>query len=156
MSGTVQRWIVPLLLLNIALTLAVLVRQEFIGAKAERSASLPETGVVSYARQVVDAYNNNDAERLYSLYHEEAQMKLTRDQVAAQLERLRSQFGVIERVSYINNIRLGEKGQEEYFQAHFSASLANPALDGAQLMLHLIREADGISLYGMRLNAAQP
>lgn len=158
MSATARNLIIALLLLNVGLTSLVLWRQnETLQAKTEVSAqSLPAAEMRSFARRVVDAYNDSDAEQLYSLYHREARARLTPEEVSGQLERLHGMFGKVEDFAYLNNLRLGEKGQDEYFQAHFSARVSHPERQKAQLMLHLIRDADGVGLYGMRLNAAQP
>lgn len=158
MTATSQRWVIALLLLNILLTVTVLMRQELRSTAASRGdpESLSERDLVPYAQRVVNAYNDMNVEQLYALYHEEAREKLSRNEVADQLKRLHELFGPVERISYLNNVRLGEKGAQQYYQAHFSARVSNASLDKAQLMLHLILEHDNLALYGMRLNAAQP
>lgn len=158
MNISIQRWLIVLLLVNIGLTVAVLVRQQpGISADGKAAAeSLPEEVVVPFGQRVVAAFNSGDAEQLYRLYHEDARAKLTQGEVADQLERLRSLFGQVERMSYLNNLRLGEQNGEEYFQAHFAVRVAKAELKKAQLVLHLIREDGEVFLYGMRLNAAQP
>lgn len=158
MSATARNLIIALLLVNIGLTSIVLLRQnEALQSGTELSTqSLPAAEMRSLARRVVDVYNDNDAGRLYSLYHSEARARLTQKEVSGQLERLHGMFGKVEGFAYLNNLRLGEKGEEEYFQVHFSARVSHPERQKAQLMLHLIRDGDGVGLYGMRLNAAQP
>lgn len=158
MSTGFQRALVVLLLINIGLTATVLVRQETDTGKQGQAAavSLPEDEVVSLGERVVAAFNSGDAEALYSLYHEDAKAKLTESDVAGQITRLQGMFGRVERMSYLNNLRLGEKNGEEYYQAHFAAGISRSELKDAQVVLHLIRDGDGLFLYGMRINAAQP
>lgn len=158
MSAKARNFIVFLLLLNIGMTIAVLLRlsesQKSEGQVATQS--LPAVGLRSLAERVVAAYNDKDAEALYSLYHREAQAQLGVKKILDQIERLHGMFGKITVFSYLNNLRLGEKGGDEYFQAHFNAQVSNPELKKAELRLHVIHDDDGVSLYGMRINAAQP
>ena len=154
-DNTLLKIVLILLLLNLALTAGLYLRQPAPPA-AEVQTGFTAAQVLPFAQQIVDAYNRDDPGYLYALYDISAQQKLSRETLEQQLNKLRTTFGQIESIAYLNSVKLGEKGSEKYHQLHFSAKLSNPDLKGAQLVLHIIVDAqDQLRLYGMRLNAGQ-
>lgn len=154
-NNTLLKIVLILVLADLALTAGLYFR-EYASPAADAEPELSTAQVLPFAQQIVDAYNRNDAGYLYALYDISAQQKLSRETLEEQLNKLRTTFGQIESINYLNSVKLGEKGAEKYHQLHFSAKISNPDLKGAQLVLHIIVDAhDQLQLYGMRLNAGQ-
>ena len=142
--------ILVLLLLNLVMT-TILVGKQNNQVNLASDSLDPEIATV-WGKRVVELYNRRDAEAFYRLFSPQARDQFTPEQFEAQLENLSGLFGDIESYSFINAVKLGEKGAERYFQLFYRAGVSareNPAT----LKLSLIVDNDAISVHGFSLNA---
>lgn len=155
MSAQVFRaTVIALLFANLALLAILLLRPTACPDSVADDAGVTEQ-LVAMAEGLQRAYNASDSAALYKAYGHEARSKLTQEKVAADMAALHEDFGIITAIRYLSRVELGKKGTQRYLQVHFAASLDNADLRGAQLVLHVIQEADTLELYGMRLHAAK-
>ena len=143
--------ILVLLLLNLAMT-TILVGK--LPTDREVNDRLDPEIARAWGKNVVELYNRNDDAALYQLFNRQARIKISQQQLAGQLQKLRQLFGDIQDHAYLNAIKLGEKGGDRYYQLFFSARVSaqdNPAT----LKLSLIATEADISLYGLSVNASQ-
>ena len=143
--------ILVLLLLNLAMT-TILVGK--LPTASEVTDRLDPEVARAWGKNVVELYNRNDDAALYQLFNRQARIKISQQQLAGQLQKLRQLFGDIQDHAYLNAIKLGEKGGDRYYQLFFSARVSaqdNPAT----LKLSLIVTNGEVSLYGLSVNASQ-
>jgi hypothetical protein len=141
--------ILVLLMLNLAMT-SVLLNRQTDGQGA--SDQLDRDIATSWGDKVVQLYNRRNHEALYALFNPQAQVKISQQQLAQQLQKLHQLFGDIDDHAYVNSIKLGEKGGEGYYQLFFNARVSGK-YSKATLKLSLIEGNDVISLYGLSINA---
>lgn len=146
--------VVALLCANLAAISALLLRPADCPADVSEDPGIRQQ-LIQIAEGLQSAYNASDSVALYRAYGREARAKLTQEKVAADMAVLQEDFGRIATLRYLNLVELGAQGRQRYIQAHFSATLDNPSLRGAQLVLHVIEEDGVLELYGMRLHAAK-
>lgn len=117
--------ILVLLLLNLAMT-TILVGK--LPTASEVTDRLGPEVARAWGKNVVELYNRNDDAALYQLFNRQARIKISQQQLAGQLQKLRQLF----------------------FSARVSAQ-DNPAT----LKLSLIATEAEVSLYGLSVNASQ-
>lgn len=143
--------ILVLLLLNLAMT-TILVGK--LPTDNEVNDRFDPEIARAWGNNVVELYNRNDHDALYKLFNRQARIKISQQQLAGQLQKLRQLFGDIQDHIYLNAIKIGEKGGDRYYQLFFSARVSaqdNPAT----LKLSLIATRAEVSLYGLSVNASQ-
>ena len=141
--------ILVLLILNLVMTTILVGKQSNQATLAGDSLDPEIAGV--WGKRVVELYNRRDAGAFYRLFSPQARDQFTPEQFDAQLENLSGLFGDIETYSYLNAVKLGEKGSERYYQLFYQARVSareNPAM----LKLSLIVDNDAISVHGFSLN----
>ena len=143
--------ILVLLVLNLAMT-TILVSKLPTGN--ETSDRLDPEIARDWGNKVVELYNRRDHDALYQLFNRQAQVKISEQQLADQLEKLYQLFGEIEDHLYVNAVKLGEKGGERYYQLFFNARVSGKNRS-ATLKLSLILANDQVSLYGLSVNASE-
>ncbi|MCP4332368.1 MAG: hypothetical protein GY785_06905 [Gammaproteobacteria bacterium] len=137
--------------INLVMTSILLNRQA-----ADRGAgdSLDPGIARNWGEQVVVLYNRRDHEVLYTLFHSQARVKISQQQLAGQLQKLHQLFGNIDDHAYVNAVKLGEKASASYYQLFFNARVGSKD-SPATLKLSLVVEKDVISLYGLSINASE-
>ncbi|MCX2979606.1 hypothetical protein EYC98_01880 [Halieaceae bacterium IMCC14734] len=139
-------------LLNLALTASLAGRQSTVAAE---SVSGFDNGLARrWGDRVTNLYNRGDHAGLYTLFNQQAKVKISGDQLESQLEKLRQLFGDIEESAFQNSMKLGEKGGEQYYQLHYSLRVTGKE-GPATMRLSLVVDGDQISLYGLTINATE-
>lgn len=146
--------ILVLLAINLAMTTKLLMDKP-ASATTEKATPLAADIAKDWGKQVVELYNQQDHQAMYALFNEQAKVKISHEQLQEQLQKLHGLFGNIEEHALANSVKLGEKGEEQYYQLSFSVRVSGPNVDHGTLTLSLITRDNVVSLYGMRLNAAQ-
>ena len=150
-SNVLLVMILVLLVLNLGMT-TILVSK--LPGNNETSERLDPEIARDWGNKVVELYNQRDHPALYRLFNRQAQVKISEQQLADQLEKLHQLFGDIEDHAYVNAIKLGEKGGERYYQLFFNARVSENNRS-ATLKLSLILSNDEVSLYGLSVNASE-
>jgi hypothetical protein len=144
--------ILLVLLLNLALTAVLVARPP---AVAQEAAAGFDNGLARrWGDRVMNLYNRGDHAGLYTLFNQQAKVKISAGQLQTQLEKLRQLFGDIEENAFQNSIKLGEKGGEQYYQLHYSLRVSGKE-GPATMRLSLVVDGDQISLYGLTINATE-
>jgi hypothetical protein len=144
--------ILLVVLLNLALT-ATLVSREPVAAD-ETAAGFDNGLARRWGDRVMNLYNRGDHAGLYTLFNQQAKVKISAGQLQSQLEKLRELFGDIEENAFQNSMKLGEKGGEQYYQLHYSLRVSGRE-GPATMRLSLVVDGDQISLYGLTINATE-
>lgn len=105
--------------------------------------------------RVAALYNSQNHEQLYALFHPQAKVKISAQQIERQLTNLFTLFGRIEESALLNSIKLGEKAGEVYYQLRYRARVSKTEHQRASMTLSVIQTTDNFQLYGFRLNAQQ-
>ncbi len=146
--------VIVLLLVNITLTTKVL-KQQSHDLADEKQTQFEPAVAKEWGRKAIKLYNQQDHASLYELFHAQAKDKITKQQLETQLTRLYQLFGDIQDGALVNSIKLGEKGNEEYYQLGYKVLATKTDTGTANLTLSLIKTENDIRLYGFKLNALQ-
>jgi hypothetical protein len=150
LSNLLLLLILVVVVINLAISL-VLVSREPAGAASE---TVEATVAREWGAKVVEIYNRQDDVLLYELFNQQARVKISQQQLTDQLDRLHQLFGKIESHSYVNSVKLGSKGSEDYFQLFFNLRVSQNS-QPATMKLSLIIEDQTVSLYGLRIDVTQ-
>jgi hypothetical protein len=143
--------ILIVVVINLAMTSIILNRQV---ADSGVGDSLDPDIARHWGDQVVELYNRSDHQALHALFHPQARVEISEQQLAAQLQKLHQLFGDIDEHAFVSAVRLGKKGSASYYQLFFNARVSGR--DGkATLKLTLVVENDAVSLYGLGINASE-
>lgn len=143
--------ILVLVVINLTLTLLLFGRGPVATGAADR---MDVDIAIAWGDKVTELYNRQDYQALHALFNQQARVKIGREQLATQLEKLRKLFGSIDDHAYVNSIKLGAKGDEQYYQLFFNVRVSEKR-NPATMKLSLAVENDEVSLYGLRINASE-
>jgi hypothetical protein len=142
--------ILILLVINLVVSLALFSRQPVAAVAETVDAAIAR----EWGEKVAVLYNQQDDLALYALFNQQAQVKISQQQLTGQLHKLHQLFGNIESQAYLNSVKLGSKGSEFYYQLFFNLRVSKNS-QPATMKLSLVFEDSQISLYGLRINAEQ-
>ena len=147
--------ILVLVTLNLALTGVLMINQSDTGNVSDNQLENLDSDLARiWGKKVTEMYNLQDHQALYSLFNEQARVKISQQQLKNSLQKLHRQFGDIEESAFINSIKVGEKGDEKYYYLLFTVRVKETKNQQATLKLTVVKNANTISLYGVRLDAA--
>ena len=152
-----QKILLPLIfivcLVNLALTVNLYQREAVVADSAQPGIS--RVVATEWGQRAVSLYNAGNDEGLYRLFHPDAKVKVSQQQLHEQLIQLRALFGDIDEWSFRQAVKNGERNDEAYYQLTYSARVNAQATRNGKLVLSVVKTGDDIQLYGFRLNAAQ-
>jgi hypothetical protein len=103
---------------------------------------------------LIPLYNQKDIPALYDLFDPVAKVQITRDQVAAQIEKLATILGRIEDCAYSHATVAGIQEGRTYYTLHYKVSLSGGQLRAGNMTLTVVRNPDGLGLFGFFLNGS--
>lgn len=155
-TNTLLSLILVLLVVNIALTGTLFYKG---AAQSDAMTLITERLDVETAkgwgRKVVGLYNRQDDQALYALFNDQAKVKISHEQLKTQLNKLYQLFGEIEESAFVSADKIGEKGSELYYKLLFNIRVKETSKRAATLTVSVVVNNNVVSLYGVRINAAQ-
>ena len=125
-------------------------------------AAVPQKDVASSAIAKVEAdklsevliplYNQKNVSSLYDQFDPLAKVQFTQIQLAQQIEKLGSVLGLIEGCAYSHAAVAGDQGGRTYYTLHYKVSLRGGPLPTGTMTLTVVRNADGLGLFGFFIN----
>mgnify|MGYP003624339293 CR=1 FL=1 len=149
-------FIIFLLLINLAVSISVLNKQN-IQPNVEKMVAeqLDSITAKHWGNQVAEMYNDQDHEMLYSLFSDQAKVKISHQQLQGQLEKLFLLFGKIEKSAFVSALKIGEKGDDIYFKLLFNIRIQESSKKFATLAISVVKTNNIVKLYGIKINATQ-
>lgn len=147
--------ILILVLLNLGLTGLVMLRQVTVHASTmnDQTGSLESSSAQALGEEVSNMYNQQDHHGLYDLFHLQAKKKISHLQLQNQLKNLFQLFGKIEKSTFARAEKIGEKGDELYYNLFFNIRVNDASKQFSKLTLVVVKKHKKLSLYGIRINA---
>lgn len=146
--------ILLLLLLNLALTGSVLIRDSVQPRVLNDRIENIDTSIAQdWGGKVTEMYNQQNHQALYALFSEQAKVKISHQQLQTQLEKLFQLFGEIEKSAFVSADKMGERGDERYYKLLFNIRVKQTSKRLATLTLSVVEKDNNVSLYGVRINA---
>jgi hypothetical protein len=100
-------------------------------------------------------YNQQDHERLYALFSEQAKVKISHQQLKDQLQKLYLLFGSIEKSAFVKAEKVGEQNNQIYYQLRFNIRITGTKQHEGTLNISVVQNAGQVHLYGVRINSTQ-
>lgn len=155
-TNVLLSFILVLVLLNLALTGSVLMKQTVQpNVLHDRAESLDSSIAKAWGEKISAMYNQQDHQALYALFSEQAKVKISYQQLQSQLEKLFQLFGEIEKSAFVSAEKIGEKGDELYYKLLFNIRVKEASKRLASLTISVVTKDNEVSLYGVRINATQ-
>lgn len=155
-TNTLLSLILVLLVINIAITGALYMKETVLPDAVTDITERLDTGTAKgWGREVVGLYNLQDDQALYALFNDQAKVKISHEQLKTQLNKLYQLFGEIEESAFVSADKIGEKGNELYYKLLFNIRVKETSKRSATLTISVAVNDNVVSLYGVRINAAQ-
>jgi len=149
----VQAVIILLLSINIIFTASIINTLSARSSAVEGAGSGFDTRLArAWGDKVSALYNSGDHEGMYALFSEQARVKVSADQLASQLQKLRGLFGTIEDIAFLSALKLGEKNLRQHYQLFYSTRVSGKQ-NPVTMKLSVIVEDGIVTLYGLRITA---
>jgi alcohol dehydrogenase YqhD (iron-dependent ADH family) len=155
-SNVLLNIIFVLVILNLGLTGLVLVKQmtDHAPATNDRMEKIESPASQALGETVSSMYNLQDYQGLYDLFDAKAKIKISQQQLQKQLKKLFQIFGEIEQSEFVSAEKIGEKGDEFYYNLLFNIRVNEISKRSSKLTLVVVKKAKKVSLYGVRINAS--
>lgn len=156
-SNIILGLVLVLLLINLILTGSIAVKLEGTSSSLnfDKSEKIESGRADALGKKVIDLYNDQNDLALYALFNEKAKVKISHKQLKNQLVNLHNLFNDIEESAFISAVKLGEKGDEIYYQLLFTVRVKDTTRRNGTLTLTVLMKDSKLSLYGLKLNATQ-
>ena len=148
--------IIGLLIANLGLSAYIAFRP--VPSPAPQPPKEPTTSAVSkaeadtLAESLIPLYNQKSASSFYDRFDPLAKVQFTQIQLAQQIEKLGSVLGLIEACAYSHATIAGDQGGRTYYTLHYKVSLRGGPMPTGNMTLTVVRNADGLGLFGFFIN----
>ncbi|GLS91110.1 hypothetical protein GCM10007916_21790 [Psychromonas marina] len=155
-TNTLLVFILAVVLINLALTVSILTKQEQPAVNIVDNSVEQLDSVIAkkWGEKVKSLYNQQDHQALYALFDNQAKVKISHQQLQIQLNKLYRLFGEIQQSAFISADKIGEKNKQVFYRLIFNVRVQENNKRPATLTLSVIIKGDEITLYGIRLNGS--
>lgn len=150
--------IIALLIANLGLSSYIAFRPQTTSAvdasKESAAAEVDAQEADKLAESILPLYNQKNISALYERFDQLAKVQFTQEQLTAQIEKLHSLLGRIERCAYSHATVAGTQGGRIFYTLHYKVSLAGGPLPMGDMTLTVTRNAESLGLYGFFVNGS--
>lgn len=100
------------------------------------------------SESLIPLYNQRNVTALYDRFDPLAKVQITKDQVAAQVEKLATLLGRVKDCAYSHATIAGAQGGRTYYTLHYKVSLSGGQLPTGTFTLTVARNANELGLFG--------
>jgi hypothetical protein len=121
-------------------------------SKDEVTSAISSIEAIKLEEALVPLYNAKNVSALYERFDPLAKVQFTKEQIAAQMEKLSTFLGHIEGCAYSHATMAGTQGGRTYYTLHYKVSLSGGPIPNGDLTITVARNVEGLSLFGFFIN----
>lgn len=146
--------IITLLIANLGLSAYIAFRPSPAMAPSKDAATseITKDEAQKLSETLVPLYNQQNLSALYDQFDPLAKVQFTREQLAAQIEKLGSVIGKIEQCAYSHATVAGVQEGRKFYTLHYKVSLSGNSFPTGSMTLNVYRNDDKLGLYGFFVN----